>query len=110
MTYARIPVFGGQFTHLYKETKLEFIVSDPRNPSNHPVYIFDQDLGNFILSIEDDIVLGIDESSIEEKIETEENKKKMYIALVCGRCFLTAVHLTLEPELGNSLWPLIINS
>ena len=29
MTYARISIFGGQFTRLYKETRLEYTVSDP---------------------------------------------------------------------------------
>jgi hypothetical protein len=44
MTYAMIPVFGGQFTRLYRETRMTFTVSDPKNPTNHPVYIADQDL------------------------------------------------------------------
>jgi hypothetical protein len=29
MTYATIPIFGGQFTRLYKETRLTYTVSDP---------------------------------------------------------------------------------
>jgi hypothetical protein len=29
MTYATISIFGGQFTRLYKETRLEYTVSDP---------------------------------------------------------------------------------
>jgi hypothetical protein len=29
MTYATIPIFGGQFTRLYRETRLEYTVSDP---------------------------------------------------------------------------------
>ena len=66
-TYATIPVFGVQFTCLYRETRLAFTVSDPRNPNNHPLYIADQDLGNCILSIDDDIVLCIDERCTEEK-------------------------------------------
>jgi hypothetical protein len=65
MTYATIPIFGGQFTRLYRETRLAYIVSDPQNPNNYPVYVADQDLGNCILSIDDDF---------EECIE-EENKK-----------------------------------
>jgi hypothetical protein len=83
---------------------LAFKVGDPHNPNNHPVYIVDQDLGSCILSIDDDIEVGIDKNCTKEKI------KKMYIALVCGRCFLTMLHLTLELELGHSLWLLIINS
>jgi hypothetical protein len=78
MTYATIPVFGGQFTRLYRETRLAFMVSDPHNPNNHPVYIADQDLGNCILSIDDDIDLGIDESCTEEKTEKEKIKKNVY--------------------------------
>jgi hypothetical protein len=68
MTYATIPIFGGQFTRLYKETRLAYTVSDPQNPNNYPVYVVDQDLGNCILSIDDDF---------EECIE-EENKKKNF--------------------------------
>jgi ribonuclease HI len=34
MTYAIIPVFGGQLTQLYKETRLDYTVSDPLNPNN----------------------------------------------------------------------------
>ena len=54
MTYATIPVFGGQFTRMYIETRMVYIVSDPQNPNNYPVYVVDQYLGNCILSIDDD--------------------------------------------------------
>jgi len=54
MTYATILTFGGQFTRLYKETRLAYTVSDPQNPNNYPFYVVDQDLGNCILSIDDD--------------------------------------------------------
>jgi hypothetical protein len=57
MMYATIPIFGGQFTRLYRETRLAYTVSDPQNPNNYPVYVTDQDLGNCILSIDD----GFDE-------------------------------------------------
>jgi hypothetical protein len=67
MTYATIPVFGGQFTCLYRETKLAFVVSDPLNQNNYPIYIADQDLGNCILSIDDDIDVCIEESYTEKK-------------------------------------------
>jgi hypothetical protein len=65
MTYATIPIFGGQFTRLYRETRLAYTVSDPQNPNNYPVYVVDQDLGNCILSIDDDF----------EECTEEENKK-----------------------------------
>ena len=43
------------------------MVSDPHNQNNYPVYIVDQDLGNCILSIDDDIDVCIEESYIENK-------------------------------------------
>jgi len=55
MTYATIPIFGGQFTRLYREARLAYIVSEPHNPNNYHFYVADQDLGNCILSIDDDI-------------------------------------------------------
>jgi hypothetical protein len=76
MTYATIPVFGGQYTRLYRETRLAFTVGDPHNQNNHPVYIADQDLGNCILSIDDDFEVDIDESCTEEKTEKEKKFKK----------------------------------
>jgi hypothetical protein len=55
MTYAMIPIFGGQFSRLYRETRLAYTVSDPHKPSDYPVYVANQDLGNCILSIDDDV-------------------------------------------------------
>jgi hypothetical protein len=74
MTYVIILVFGGQYTLLYREMRLAFMVVDPHNPNNHRLYIFDQDLGGFILSIDDDIEVGIDESCTEEKKRKIKNK------------------------------------
>jgi hypothetical protein len=78
MTYATIPVFGGQFTRLYKETQMAFTVSDPKNPTNHPVYIADQDLGNCILSLDDDFDTDVDNKDIEEKVQKNEIKENVY--------------------------------
>jgi hypothetical protein len=73
MTYATIPIFGGQFTRLYRETRLAYTVSDPQNPNNYPVYVVDQDLGNCILSIDDDF-----EECIEEENKKNRNFKEKY--------------------------------
>jgi hypothetical protein len=70
MTYATIPIFSGQFTRLYRETRLEYIASDPQNPNKYPIYAVDQDLGNCILSI-DDI---LDECTEENCTEEEKHK------------------------------------
>jgi hypothetical protein len=48
-------------------------VSDPQNPNNYPVYVVDQDLGNYILSIDDDF-----EECIEEKKLKNRNFKEKY--------------------------------
>jgi len=55
MSYATIPVFGGESRRLYRETQLAYIVSDGKNPANHPVYAIDQDLGACILQIDDSV-------------------------------------------------------
>ena len=57
---------------------MAFIVGDPNNPNNHPVYIANQDLGNCILSIDDDFEVDVDDKCIEEKIEKKEIDKNVY--------------------------------
>ena len=70
MTYATIPIFDGQFTRLYRETRLAYIVSDLQNMNSYPMYVADQDLGNCILSLDGDLDECIEENCIEkEKIE-----------------------------------------
>jgi hypothetical protein len=51
LTYATIPVFGGEHRRLYRETQLAYIVSDEANPSNHPIFALDTDLGSSLLQI-----------------------------------------------------------
>ena len=54
MSYATIPIFGGEFRRLYRETKLSYIVSDHQNPTNHPIYTEERELGSSILHLTDD--------------------------------------------------------
>jgi len=68
MTYAMIPMFGGQLTWLYRETRLAYTVSDPQNPNNYPIYIADKDLGNCILSFDD----GVNSCTEENYLENNE--------------------------------------
>ena len=67
MTFSKIPVFGGKFTRLYRETRLAYIVSDLQNPNNFPIYIADQDLGNCILSFDDSLDGCPEEKDIEQE-------------------------------------------
>jgi hypothetical protein len=66
MNYAMIPVFGGQFTRLYRETRLAYTVRDPQNPNNYPIYVADQDLGNCILSFDHGVNRCTDDNYIDE--------------------------------------------
>ena len=48
LSYATIPVFGGEQRRLYREVRLAYLVSDHNNPTNHPIYVVEDDLGSSI--------------------------------------------------------------
>jgi ribonuclease HI len=54
LTYATILVFGGEHRRLYREAQLAYIVSDEENPTNHPIYALDTDLGSSLLQLTDE--------------------------------------------------------
>lgn len=49
LTYATIPVFGGEQRRLYREAQLAYIVSDEADPTNHPIFALDTELGSILL-------------------------------------------------------------
>jgi hypothetical protein len=51
LTYATIPVFGGEHRILYRESKLAYIISDEADPTNHPIFSLDIDLGSILLQL-----------------------------------------------------------
>jgi ribonuclease HI len=53
LTYATILVFGGENRILYKESQLSYIISDETNPTNHPIFSLDTDLGSSLLQLTD---------------------------------------------------------
>jgi hypothetical protein len=53
LTYATIPIFGGEHRRLYREAQLDYIVSDEENPTNHPIFALDTDLGSSLLQLTD---------------------------------------------------------
>lgn len=55
LSYATVPVFGGGNKRLYRESQLSFIISDEKNPTNHPVYSVDTGMGSCILQIDDSL-------------------------------------------------------
>jgi hypothetical protein len=53
LSYATIPVFGGEIKRLYRENQLAYIISDAKNSVNHPIYVVDTFFGSCILQIDD---------------------------------------------------------
>jgi hypothetical protein len=53
LTYATIPIFRGEQRRLYREAQLAYIVSDEVDPTNHPIFALDTDLGSSLLQLTD---------------------------------------------------------
>jgi hypothetical protein len=51
LSYYTIPVFGGEHRRLYREAQLACIISDEENPTNHPIFAVDIDLGSIVLQL-----------------------------------------------------------
>jgi hypothetical protein len=51
LTYDTIPVFGGEHRRLYREVQLAYIISDEANPTNHPIFVLDTNLGSILLQL-----------------------------------------------------------
>jgi hypothetical protein len=56
LSYATIPVFGGEQRRLYREVRLAYLVSDHKNPTNHPIYVVEDNLGSSIFHMSDEMV------------------------------------------------------
>ena len=54
LTYATIPIFGGDNRKLYRELQFAYIVTDDMNPTNHPLYAIEKYLGTCMLNFSDD--------------------------------------------------------
>jgi hypothetical protein len=55
LTYATILVFRGEQRRLYREAQLAYIVSDEADPTNHPIFALDTDLGSSLLHLTDSL-------------------------------------------------------
>jgi hypothetical protein len=53
LTNATILVFGGEHRRLYREAQMAYIISDEVDPTNHPIFSLDTDLGSSILQLTD---------------------------------------------------------
>jgi len=54
MTYTTVPVFGGELRRLYRETKFSYVFNYQNNLVNHPIYVFDEDMGYCILFVNEE--------------------------------------------------------
>jgi hypothetical protein len=55
LTYATIPVFGVEPRRLYRDTQLAYIISDESDPTNHPIFSLDTDMGSSLLQLIDSL-------------------------------------------------------
>ena len=55
ISYATIPVFGGEFRRLYREVQMAYLVSDSIHPNNHPIYSIDENLGSCMWQLNDEV-------------------------------------------------------
>jgi hypothetical protein len=53
LSYTTIPLFEGKQRRLYREAQLAYIISDEANPTNHPIFSLDIDLGAILLQLTD---------------------------------------------------------
>jgi hypothetical protein len=91
LTYATIPVFGGEHRRLYREAQLAYIVSDEADPTNHPIFSLDTDLGSSLLQLTDAPEPPLE---IRKSITLHEIPPR---APLCGKCSL------MEPPLEKVL-------
>ena len=53
LTYAIGPIFGWEQRRLYREAQLAYIISDNKDPTNHPIYDRTIGIGSSILHMDD---------------------------------------------------------
>jgi hypothetical protein len=53
LMYATILVFGGEHRRLYREAQLAYIIGDEADPTNHPIFSLNTDLGSILLHLTD---------------------------------------------------------
>jgi len=87
LSYAIVPVFGRESRRLYREAQLAYIISDEKNPTNHPIYAVDTDFGACILQIEESYKAMIQlKKPVAQAMEEEGNQVwDMFFDGACSR-------------------------
>jgi hypothetical protein len=86
LSYATIPVFGGEQQRLYIEVRLAYLVSDHNNPTNHIIYVVEDDLGSSIFHMSEEMA----EVSVKKSTTVVGDSKdsfvwKMYFDGACSK-------------------------
>ena len=53
LTYATIPIFQGEHRRFYREVQLDYIANDHENPTNHPIYVVQEEIRSCLLHLDD---------------------------------------------------------
>jgi ribonuclease HI len=86
LSYATIPVFGGEQRRLYREVRMDYLVSDHENPTNHPIYVVEDDLGSSIFHMSDQMAEVSVRKTTTVVWDREDNFVwKMYFDGACSR-------------------------
>ena len=67
MSFATIPIFNGDEKRLYREVKLQHVVSRNQHAKNHPIYAKDDFFGCFSLSMNP----SVDNENVGTNLELE---------------------------------------
>ena len=94
LSYAIIPIFGGENRRLYRELQFAYIFIDDRNPKNHPLYVVEKDLGSCMLHFSDD-----NTASMFCRLRRKNQSSVMWNKkMSCGKCISMALHPRKEQE------------
>jgi ribonuclease HI len=86
LTYATIPIFGGEHQRLYREVRLAYLVSDHENPGNHPIYAVEDEIGSSIFHISDDAFEPLAIRSMDNQVKDVEHAVwKMFFDGSCSK-------------------------
>jgi len=87
LSYVTISVFGGKNRRLYKEAQLAYIISDEKNPINHPIYVVNIDFGACILEIEESQKAVMQIMKLKVQLEEEQGGQvwEMFFDGACSR-------------------------
>lgn len=101
VAYAIIPVFGGETRRLYRESRIEYVVRNKDSPKNHPIYIAKDNMGCFILAIDEAYHAKFKEENVALKEEICNEIWKLYFDGVDSKLEGACIGIVLIPSEGD---------